>query len=128
MSAASFKHSLRLFTLFALLVFGSGCKKNSIEQALESDANGYLCRGCNARFYTDRAVFANSCPNCKSMDLVQVIGFVCPADGYVTVAPRGVGSLHCGKCGQTTSGLSIPREVDFKNWGAAKKTRAEVGS
>jgi len=128
MATNCFKHGLRLLTIFVLLGFSSACKKSAIDQALDSDANGYLCRGCNAKFYTDRTVFANSCPNCKSMNVVQVIGFVCPADGHVTVAPRSVGSLACEKCGKTTSGLGIPREADFKAWGAAKKTRAEVGS
>ena len=36
--------------------------------------------------------------------------------------------MACEKCGKTTSGLSIPRESDFKAWGAAKKTAQEVGS
>ena len=106
----------------------SGCKKSAIDQALDSDTNGYVCRACEARFYTDRDVFANNCPNCKSMKLAQVVGFVCPDDKQVTIAPRGIGSLACPKCGKTTSALIIPRETDFKTWGAAKKTRTEVGS
>jgi len=114
--------------LFLLMFVTSGCKKNTIDQALETDANGYLCNGCKAKFYTERVVFANRCPSCKSMNLVQVVGFVCAADGHVTVGPRGTGSLACEKCGKVTSGLSIPKEVDFKAWGAEKKTRAEVGS
>ena len=117
-----------LLAFLVVAALGAGCKKNAIDQALETDANGYVCNGCNAKFYTERVVFANRCPSCKSMNLVQVVGFVCPADGHVTVAPRGMGSQSCEKCGKTTSGLSIPRETDFTSWGAAKKTRQEVGS
>src|SRR5438105_3272530 len=115
---------LALALLFAL----GGCKDRAIQKALESDANGYLCRSCNARFYTEREVFANTCPSCKSLQLTQVVGFVCRVDGHVSIGPRGTGSMACEKCGKPTSGLSIPRETDFRAWGAPKKTRAEVGS
>ena len=117
-----------LFLLLALLPLLSACQKSSVDTALQSDAHGYLCRACNAKFYTPSDVFANRRPNCKSMQLAQAVGFVCPADHHVTIAPRGTGSMPCEKCGQPTSGLSIPREIDFQAWGAAKKTRAEVGS
>ena len=114
--------------LICLNLLLPGCDRNPAAKALESDANGYLCRPCKAKFYTERSVFANSCPACKSHQLAQVVGFVCPADKHVTVAPRGAGSMACEQCGQTTSGLCIPREADFKAWGAAKKSAAEVGS
>jgi DNA-directed RNA polymerase subunit RPC12/RpoP len=132
MSNARATYLFRLIFLtaafFGAIVYGPGCKKSAIDQALESDANGYVCRSCKAKFYTDRSVFANQCPNCKSADLLQVVGFVCAADGHVTVGPRGTGSMACEQCGKVTSGLSVPRETDFKAWGAGKKTRAEVGS
>jgi DNA-directed RNA polymerase subunit RPC12/RpoP len=116
--------------MIALVVMSliSGCEQRAVENALKTDANGYLCRSCKAKFYTDREVFANNCPSCKSAQLIQVVGFVCPADGHVTIGPRNTGSLACEKCGKATSGLSIPRETDFQAWGAPKKTKTEVGS
>jgi len=54
------------------------------------------------------------------------MGYVCPADGHVTVAGRGRGSVPCEKCGTAAAGLSIPREADLRAWGAAKKTKREV--
>lgn len=110
----------------AVLVFLCGCGKDSVDQALDSDANGYLCRGCQAKFYVDREVFADFCPNCKSVGIDQVVGFVCQGDGHTTVGPRGRGSMRCEKCGQPTTGLSIPRAADLQAWGAAQKTRKEV--
>lgn len=109
------------------LSFLAGCSGDPSAKALETDANGYLCQGCKSKFYTDRKVFADACPNCKSMQLAQVVGFVCPTDGHMTVAPRASGFMACEKCGKTTSGLAIPRESDLKAWGAPKKSKAEVG-
>ena len=109
----------------ALVVLG-GCGKASVDQALESDANGYLCRSCKTKFFVDREIFADFCPNCKSLGVDQVVGFVCPTDAHTTVGPRGRGSMRCEKCGQPTSGLSIPKAAELQAWGAAKKTRKEV--
>jgi DNA-directed RNA polymerase subunit RPC12/RpoP len=114
--------------VFLAGLFGTGCGKNEIDRALDSDANGYLCRICKARFYTSREVFANVCPACKTTQIIQVVGFVCPDDHYVSIGPRGTGTIVCEKCNKPTSGLSIPREAELKQWGAAKKSRAEVGS
>src|SRR6059036_1091369 len=79
-SRATARWSAHLVLSGLLLVTGvfGGCKQRRIDQALESDANGYLCQVCKAKFYTDRAVFANVCPSCKSTQLAQVVGFVCP--------------------------------------------------
>jgi hypothetical protein len=125
MIAVAARRSLALL-LFAALGVLCGCGKSSVNQALESDANGYLCRGCKTKFYVDREIFADFCPNCKSPGIDQVVGFVCAADSHTTVGPRGRGSMRCEKCGQATSGLSIPRAAELQAWGAAKKTRKEV--
>ena len=114
--------------VFALGVWVAGCGKGSDEAALDSDANGYLCLGCQTKFYTDRRVFANHCPACQKPQIEMVVGFVCPADQHVSYGPRGRGSMKCGQCGKSTSGLSLPREAELKTWGAAHKTAAEVGS
>lgn len=116
--------------LWGLLLLGllgfSGCFKSESEAALETDANGYLCQNCRAKFFTERAVFADICPNCKSLQLSQVVGFACRDDGFVTVAARGAGFVSCEKCRKPVSSLVIPREEDLKAWGAPKKSRTEV--
>ncbi len=113
--------------LLVVLSLLAGCGQRAIDQALDSDANGYLCGVCKTKFYTDRAVFANYCPKCKQPKIQFVLGYVCAADKHVTLGARGRGSLSCEQCGRQTTSLSIPREKDFKAWGAPKQTAAEVG-
>ena len=103
------------------------CGRSKVDQALDSDANGYQCLECKSKFYTERNLFADFCPQCKNANIQPVVGFVCAADEHVTLAPRGRGFLPCAKCGKATSRLSIPRESDLKTWGAARKSRQEVG-
>lgn len=110
-----------------LLMGLAGCGKPAIDKGLESDANGYMCLICKAKFYTDRAVFAGHCPQCKQPNVQMVVGQVCPADKHVSIAPRGRGSGLCEQCGKATRGICLPSEQDLKAWGAAKKTAAEVG-
>jgi len=104
----------------------AGCGRGAVDRALDSDANGYQCLQCRAKFYTARDVFADFCPACRSSDIQPVVGFVCAADGHVTLAPRGRGFLRCERCGKTTSSLSIPKERDLQAWGAARKSRQDV--
>jgi DNA-directed RNA polymerase subunit RPC12/RpoP len=115
-----------LFLLAAGLAILNGCGKSKVDQALESDANGYQCVGCKTKFYTDRKVFPNVCPQCKQGNIAPVVGFVCSADQHVTIAPRGPGFYACKQCGKMTSALMIPGEGELKAWGASKKTKAEV--
>ncbi|HPY32224.1 MAG TPA: hypothetical protein PLT00_16425 [Verrucomicrobiota bacterium] len=125
----SLKSFVRWLFLLSLLMAGwggAGCGKSQVEAALDSDANGYLCLECQTKFYTDRAVFANVCPACKKGNIQPVVGFVCPADQEITIAPRGQGFHACKKCGRPTSALMIPRESDLKAWGAPKKAKADV--
>lgn len=114
----------------ALALWGAltpGCGRSKVEEALDSDANGYQCLNCREKFYTERDLFANVCPGCKQANIQPVVGFVCAADGHVTLAVRGRGFLPCAKCGQPTSRLSIPRESDLQAWGAARRSSQEVG-
>mgnify|MGYP000913077737 CR=1 FL=1 len=112
----------------ALAALLAGCGDSAQKQVLETDANGFQCEACKAKFYTDADTFANHCPQCKQPQVQQVVGFVCPADQHVTVAPRSRGSVRCEKCGKPVSGLCIPKAKDLQAWGAARKTAAEVGS
>jgi hypothetical protein len=111
--------------LVAISLVLSGCGQSKIDHALDSDANGYLCLACKTKFYTEREVFADFCPQCRNANIQQVMGFVCAADQHTTIAPRGP-FLACEQCGKATSALSIPRERDLKAWGAAKRRKAEV--
>ena len=104
----------------------AGCSKSEVDQALDSDANGYLCGKCQAKFYTDRELFPSHCPECRNPQVEMVLGFVCADDSFVTMAARGRGSAKCGKCGKTVTAISLPREADLKAWGASKKTSKEV--
>jgi len=118
-------------TLLAVLLLAfcfSGCTKQKVDAALDSDANGYICSKCSEKFYTSRDVFANVCPKCKDADIQQVVGYYCEKDKQATLGPRGRGARRCEKCGNATTGMIVPKESDFKAWGAAKKTAAEVGA
>jgi hypothetical protein len=107
-------------------LFLTGCGKSAVDEALDSDANGYVCLACKAMFYTDRTVFATRCPECKKPDIEQAIGYVCAADQRVTIGPRGRRSVACKTCGAATTSMSIPREADFKEWGATHKSESDV--
>ena len=104
-----------------------GCGKSQINKGLESDANGYLCLSCKAKFYTARDVFAGHCPQCQAPNVQLVVGVVCPADNHVTLFARGRGSGVCEECGKPVQAIFIPGEKELKAWGATKKTAAEVG-
>lgn len=114
--------------VMAVLVLAglTGCSDRKIDEALDTDANGYVCQKCSTKFYTERSIFAGHCPQCKVPNIEQVIGFVCEADKHVTLAGRGRGFHACEQCGKSTSAFSRPRESDLKVWGAAKKNDAEV--
>lgn len=116
-----------LHSAVMLTILAAGCDKNrQVEEALNSDANGYLCLKCTARFYTDRDVFASHCPQCKAPNIEMAIGFVCEADKHVTYGARGRGTRACEQCGKVTSALSLPRESDLKAWGATRRGNADV--
>ena len=112
--------------LAVCLGFAGGCGKSSVDRALASDARGYFCPGCRAKFYTAYEVVAAVCPQCKSNDIREVVGFVCSLDQHTTLAPRGRGAVPCEKCGKPASRLSLPREEELKTWQAVRKTQAEV--
>lgn len=118
----------RSLSLLAAVVFvaTSGCGKGSVDNALNSDANGFVCAKCPAKFYLPADTFPGHCPKCKAPDITMVIGYVCEADKQVTIAPRSKRGGVCGKCGKTTTVLSLPREADLKAWGGEKVAAADV--
>ncbi len=108
----------------ALFLSQTGCKKESSEDAIRTDANGYLCQKCGVKLYTERAVFIGpKCPKCGEESLREVIGYECPKDHWVTIRARRGDSqpLSCDKCqGPVADGMRAPREKDLKAWGATK--------
>jgi Zn finger protein HypA/HybF involved in hydrogenase expression len=123
--------TMKIFRFIILLLAAvnlfAGCGKSDVDRALDSDANGFLCLKCQAKFYTDRKVFPTRCPQCQNPKVELVMGFVCSDDKHITYAPQGRGSAACEQCKKPTSALSIPREAELKAWGATKKTKSEVG-
>lgn len=93
-----------------------------MENALQSDARGYWCEACTHRFATAADVFADRCPHCQSLQLVEVVGFVCPADQHATLGPRGKFAVPCEQCGGRTAGLQLPTAADLKTWIARAPT------
>ncbi len=110
--------------LSVLLCVG-GCGPKA-DQALESDANGFVCRKCLAKFFTDRELFPDHCPKCKQPDIEQVLGFFCKSDNHATLGSRSRGARTCEKCGRPTDGVSIPKKTELQAWGAVHSSKAEV--
>jgi hypothetical protein len=52
--------------------------------------------------------------------LVEVVGYYCAKDQFVTVAPRGPQSVPCEKCRANTGSLRLPRAKELQAWGAKK--------
>jgi len=113
-------------SLLACFCLVTGCGRSAVDRSLESDARGYFCSACKTKFYTEYSVIADVCPQCKSYDILEVIGFVCSADNHVTLAARGNGAPPCEKCGKPSSTAGVPRESQLKAWNAARKSKAEV--
>ncbi len=112
--------SFTTFLVLAVFFLFAGCGKSQIDNALESDANGYFCAACAAKFYTDHSVFPTTCPKCKSGNIVEAVGYICKTDHHVTLAPRGRDLVNCEKCGVQTSSRKLPSEADLKTSGAVK--------
>lgn len=101
---------------------GAGCERDVAREASDSDANGYLCTKCGAKFYTTRSVFLGPrCPKCQQDGLVEVVGYFCAKDNHLTLTGRGGdqrGATTCEKCGASLGGMRLPREKDLQAWGA----------
>ena len=119
----TFSWSPLLLALAAAVWVISGCHKDPAAEASDSDANGYLCLKCGAKFYTARAVFIGpECPKCHERALADVVGYACPKDNHLTMVARdsGRGTPVCETCQGPLTGMRLPREKDFKAWGATK--------
>ncbi len=108
--------------LLALVL--TGCKKDVATDAINSDANGYLCLTCGVKLYTARSVFIGpQCPKCQKETLMDVIGYYCEKDQHLTIRPRRGDNqpIVCDVCRQPlVNAMRAPREKELKAWGATK--------
>lgn len=113
-----------VFALVALA--GPGCKQDAANEASDSDANGYLCAKCGVKLYTDRSVFIGPrCPKCGEDTLVEVVGYRCARDQFVTMrSARGDSrGVVCEKCqASLANAMFLPRATELQAWGATKTT------
>jgi DNA-directed RNA polymerase subunit RPC12/RpoP len=106
------------------LVSLTACKKDPAFEAMDSDANGYMCLKCGAKLYTERSTFIGpKCPKCNEDTLIEVVGYYCQKDQYLTIrARRGdpQGPV-CDKCqAPLVNAMKTQREKELKAWGATK--------
>jgi hypothetical protein len=122
-------HQMRFLRLVVMLVSVLTCGRNKGPTSAKGTIyNGFLCKACKAKFYTDSDVYADFCPQCKSVD-VQVVGsYVCAADQHLTIGPRNRGGLACEQCGAVVMDMHLPVESELKPWGAVRKSKSEVSS
>jgi hypothetical protein len=117
---------LLLLSFLCIAALLSGCSKEpAAGELLSSDANGFLCRACKAKFYTSRSVYADKCPSCKSGDVAEIIGFYCPKDQHLTLTPKAK-STKCEQCNEEIGQVKLPTSQQLIAWGATKKTESEV--
>jgi hypothetical protein len=120
---------LVLLALAAFLI--GGCSKDAGMAVIETDAHGYLCQQCRAKFYTERKVFLESkCPKCQQDTLSDVTGYWCEKDHHLTIRPRvsgPEGASVCETCGMHLKNAMVsPREKDLLAWGATKTAPAQA--
>ena len=115
---------VRLSAVALLTLFLTSCHKDVATKATESDANGYICLKCGAKYYTDSKVFIGPhCPKCNDLSLEEVVGYWCEKDHHLTIrAGRGdpVGAV-CEQCkAPLQNSMLLPHAADLKAWGATK--------
>jgi hypothetical protein len=121
---SAWSRSQVLVWTLALFLIG-GCSKQADMSAIETDAHGYLCQKCGAKFYTGRKVFMESqCPKCQQYTLVDVVGYMCLQDHHLTILPRITGpqgTAICEVCqAHLTNAMASPHQKDLIAWGATK--------
>ncbi len=114
---------LSVVALVGVLLVSCG-KKDVATKATESDANGYVCLKCGAKYYTDSNVFIGPhCPKCNDLSLEEVVGYWCEKDHHLTIRARR-GDPNGAVCEQCKAPLEnsmlLPHATDLKAWGATK--------
>ena len=105
--------------------FVTGCRKDPALDAIQSDANGYVCTNCGAKYYTARKAYMEAkCPKCGQYTLEDVVGYYCEKDKHLTLRPKvsgPAGAAVCEVCGaHLQNAMVTPREKDLVPWGAIK--------
>jgi hypothetical protein len=127
-TVSSIQKILRTLVIFACLatlgLLAGSCGKQAGADAVQSDANGYICLKCGAKYYTTPTVFIGpKCPKCQEDSLMPAMGYYCEKDKHLTIrAQRGDNRpIVCEVC-QTTlvDAMRAPRESELKTWGAVK--------
>jgi hypothetical protein len=85
-----------------------------------------MCAACKAKFYLEEAVVPEFCPQCKSGNAQPLVGYVCAADGHLTVDVRHSRLIPCEQCKMPTSSVRRPTAAELEAFGAVKKVRADV--
>ena len=110
--------------LTALALLATACKQDAATEAMDSDANGYVCLKCGVKLYTDRSVFIGpQCPKCRQDSLMDVTGYYCEKDQHLTIRPRrgDTQPIVCDQCKTPlANAMRSPRQKDLKAWGAEK--------
>ena len=115
-----------LALVLALVALGVvGCGKDPAMAAIESDAYGFQCMKCKAKFFTDRkSPLGSKCPKCQDGYLEDATGYWCEKDQHMTIRLRvagPAGASVCEKCGaELKNSMIAPHEKDLKAWGATK--------
>jgi DNA-directed RNA polymerase subunit RPC12/RpoP len=119
----------RWTALLQLLVLGFviGCGGEASNSVLDSGVNGYHCLNCKGKFYAETKAYVVHCPSCKQTNIEQVIGYQCGSDQQVTIGSSKRSSIPCKQCGAVIAGRLMPSAAQLEEWGATRKTAAEVG-
>lgn len=113
-----------LWLLLSTLVWTAGCSKPAGPSAAGA-VTGYVCLGCKAKFYVAQDFVPEFCPQCKSTSIQPVVGYLCAADGHLTLGTRRSKPLPCEQCGVQTTGLRAPTAAELEAFGAVRKTKAD---
>ena len=106
-----------LLTAIALM---TGCGKPQKPSAA-GDVTGYSCLGCKAKFYVEQAVVPDFCPQCKGTGLQPLVGYVCAADGHLTLNTRRSKPFPASNAGLKPV-LSVSRQR--LSWRLAARSRS----
>ena len=102
-----------------------GCGKDPALAAIESDAYGFQCLKCKAKFFTGRkSPLGSKCPKCHEDYIADAIGYWCEKDKHLTIRLKvsgPEGAAVCEQCGATLKNAMIsPKQNDLVAWGATK--------
>ena len=111
--------------LLAALALMTGCGKPR-QQTAAGEVTGYFCSTCKAEFYVEHAVVADFCPQCKGTGIQPLVGYVCAADGHLTLDTRHSRLIPCEQCGAQTTSVRQPTAAELEACDAVRKSRTEV--